>query len=136
MFVTQYKLASSSRSFINLLFGTILQAVVLKPCDANVAIGGSSDQNSSSEIGRNNFSEIDSILTSLTLLLLAVGVFLCIWCTCCSHQDFFASLDQRRLIFRQQAEQRAAMHRRRGSKRWKRKYFAGKKRTRLPVTVI
>ena len=137
MFIARYKLVSSSRNVIYLLFGALLQAVVPQLCHANVAaIRGRTDQNNSRETGRNNFNEIDSILTSLTLLLCTVGVFLCIWCTCCSHQDFFASIDQRRLVFRQQAEQRAATHRRQGSKRRKRKYFASKKGTRIPVTVI
>lgn len=137
MFIARYKLVSSSRNFIYLLFGALLQAVVPQLCDANVrAIRRRTDQNNSTEIDRNNSSEIDTILTSLTLLLCIVGIFLCIWCTCCSRQDFFASIDQRRLVFRQQAEQRAATHRRRGSKRRKRKYFASKKKTRIPVTVI
>ena len=136
MFIARYKLVSSSRNFIYLLFGALLQAVVPQLCDANVrAMRRRTDQNNSTELGRNNSSEIDTIFTSLTLLLCIVGIFLCIWCTCCSHQDFFASIDQRRLVFRQQAEQRAT-HRRRGSKRRKRKYLASKKETRIPVTVI
>lgn len=47
------------------------------------------------------FNEFDTLLTVLALLLCIGGIFMCAWCTCCGHHDYFTILDQQR--FQQQA---------------------------------
>lgn len=48
----------------------------------------------------NRFNEFDTLLTVLAVLLCIGGIFVCAWCTCCGHHDYFTILDQRR--FQQQ----------------------------------
>lgn len=50
---------------------------------------------------KDHFSEFDSLLTVLALLLSIAGIFMCVWRTCCAHHAYFSILDQRK--FQQQA---------------------------------
>ena len=117
----ELKMAKSVELF--LLFSLI------QPCSADDSAWGRTIEN--------NFSEFDTLLTTIVLLLCIAGIFLCVWCAFCGHRDYFVSLDQRRLLFHQQALERAASSvKRKNSSRRKKKYSANLKGTTLPVTLI
>ena len=83
---------------------------------------------------RHRFSEFDTFLTSFAIFVCIAGLFTCIWCTCCGHEDSLLSLDQRRLVFYQDAKKRAAINR---SSNWrKRKRFRRNKEPLPPDTWI
>lgn len=86
---------------------------------------------------QNNFSEFDALLATITLLLVIAGLLLCMWCAFCGHRDYFVSMDQRRLVFHQQALERAASFAgRTHSSRRKQKHRAYLKGTSQPVLSI
>ena len=123
MLILPHNLAYLTRNSFNLYsFALLLLAV------------RSSDAGALGRTLQINFNEFDALLTLLSLFLSAAGLFVCIWCTCCGHQDYFISMDQRRLLFRQQAIERAAKHR--SSTKRKKKYSYSKKNTPLPVTFV
>ena len=66
--------------------------IVVPACNASAGIG--KERNS-------RLNEFDTLLTVMALLLCIGGIFMCAWCTCCGHHDYFTRLDQRR--FQQQA---------------------------------
>lgn len=83
---------------------------------------------------RHRFTEFDTFLTSFAMFICIAGLFTCIWCTCCGHEDSLLSLDQRRFVFYQDAKKRASMNR--SSNGRKRKRFRRNKEPLPPVTWI
>ena len=128
MFIPFYKLWSSTRNILN--FSAISFAFFLimftQLCYGNFTVWEMTI--------RSRFSEFDTFLTSFALLMCIAGLFTCVWCSCCGHEDYFQSWDQRRIVFRQYAEERAAINR--GSKERRRKRFGYKQGTMPPVTWV
>ena len=95
-FHAQHKLKHSSednirtkrRRFVCDIFFLALCSDLLPLCYAGAGAG--------KRLKGEHYNEFHTLLTVLALLLCIVGIFGCLWCTCCGHHDYFTILDRRR----------------------------------------
>lgn len=70
------------------IFFVVLCSNLLSLCDAEAG--------AEKRLRGDHYNEFHSLLSVIALLICITGIFICLWCTCCGHHDYFTIMDRQR----------------------------------------